>query len=81
MFFGFFPLALFLITLAQIIAIYVFGGVVGLVALLLAFLGGIFIGTGVFGILSVIVAFFIGWWSFSMEEKITFQDVIEMFKK
>ena len=81
MFSGFFPLALFLVTIAQIVAVYVFGGVIGLIALLLAFLGGIFIGTGMLGIILVIVAFFLGWWSFSMEEKITFPDVIEMFRR
>jgi hypothetical protein len=80
MFSGIFPLILVLITIGQIIAVYIFGGVIGLIALLLAFLGGIFIGTG-FGIILVIIAFFLGLWAFSMEEKITIQDVIELFKK
>jgi len=79
--FNWFSTTLTFLTIIQIIMVYVFGGVIGLVALVLAFLGGIFIGTGILGIALVIIAFFVGWWSFSMEEKITFQDVIEMFRK
>lgn len=79
--FNWFSTILTFVAIIQIVMVYVFGGVIGLVALLSAFLGGIFIGTGILGIVLVIVAFFVGWWSFSMEEKITFQDVIEMFRK
>ena len=81
MFSGFFPLALILLTIVQIILVYVYGGVIGWIALLLAFLGGIFIGTGMFGIILVIVAFFLGLWSFSMEKKITIMDVVEFFQE
>lgn len=81
MFSSWFPLILFILTLIQIIAVYIYGGVIGLIALLLAFLGGIFIGTGILGIVLVVIAFFLGLWAFSMEDKITIQDIIKLFKK
>ncbi len=81
MFSGIFPLVLILLLIIQIVAVYAFGGVIGLIALLLAFLGGIFIGTRVLGIILVIIAFFLGVWAFSMKDKITIQDVIELFRR
>ncbi len=81
MFSGVFPLILIGITLIQILLVYVYGGVIGWIALILAFLGGIFIGTGVLGIVLVVIAFFLGLWAFSMEDKITIQDIIKLFKK
>jgi len=79
--FGWLPLILFILTLIQIITVYIYGGVIGWVALILAFLGGILIGTGVLGIVLVVIAFFLGLWAFSMEDKITIQDIIKLFKK
>ena len=80
MFSGIFPFILFIIAAIQIIAVYAFGGVIGLFALLLAFLGGTFISNGILGIILVVIAFFLGLWAFSMKEKITFQNIIELFK-
>jgi hypothetical protein len=79
--FNWFSTILFFLAVIQILLVYIYGGVVGLVALLLAFLGGIFIGNGLLGIVLVVIAFFLALWAFSMEDKITIKDIIELFKK
>ncbi len=76
-----FELILFLATIIQIGAVYHYGGVIGLIALLSAFLGGIFIGNAMVGIILLLVGFGLGYLAFSMEEKITFLDVIDFFRE
>lgn len=74
--FGWAYFALALIPIAQIISVYILGGLVGLLALLLAFLGGVFITTTV-GIFILFISIPIGFWAFSMERKITFCDALK----
>ena len=69
----------FLIPLAQIILVHNWGGVLGLFALLLAFIGGIFIGSEI-GILTIFLGIGLGFVSFSMNNKITLSDVIELLR-
>ena len=71
-----------LISIIQIMAIYYWGGVIGLLALILAFLGGVLIvKSTIFAILLIFVGIALGSWAFSMENKITIQDIIEGFRK
>lgn len=78
--FGWFTFMLFMITLIQIGAVYAYGGVFGLVSLILAYLGGIFIGSGALGVILVIIAMLIGSWCFSEGNKISFQEFRNFFR-
>ena len=80
-FFGWFTPILFFLTIIQVLLVYIYGGVFGLLALLFAYLGGIFIGKGVLGIIFVIIAFFVGYWSFKTDKKISILDIVEIFRK
>jgi len=80
-FFGWqFSLILFMITLVQISAVHYYGGMAGILALILAFLGGIFIGTGLFGIALIIIGVLLGLWAFKTERKISIMDVIDLIR-
>lgn len=79
--FGWVSAILLVITFVQIVSVYALGGVVGLIALLLGFLGGMFIGAGIWGIVMIAVAFYLGWWSFKNDNNITISDVIDFVRK
>lgn len=74
-------LLIFGVPIVQIVAVYCYGGVVGWLALLLAFLGGIFIGTGIWGVILVLAGMSLGYFAFSMDPKIGILDVIEFIQK
>lgn len=78
--FWWFNLIMILLAIAQILLVYQFGGVIGWLALLLAFLGGIFIEVKMSGIILIIIAFFLGLWAFSMKPKLMIKDAIEFFR-
>lgn len=66
-----------IIPLVQIFITYCIGGVIGLIALVFAFLGGIFI-YSIIGILLVSIGIILGFYSFSTEKKISFLDIYDL---
>ena len=81
-FFGWqFSLILFLATLFQIGLVYSYGGMWGILALILAYFGGIFIGTGYLGFALIFIAIPLGIWSFKTDKKVSFIDFIEFIYK
>ena len=61
------------VPIFQILMTYNWGGMIGLLALLLAFIGGIFIGN-IVGILLAFAGVIVGYYSFSSDNKISFSD-------
>ena len=64
-----------IVPVIQILMTYGYGGILGLLALLMAFIGGIFI-SSIIGIFLIFAAIALGLYSFSSEEKICLSDII-----
>ncbi|WP_407283206.1 hypothetical protein V7O61_14475 [Methanolobus sp. WCC1] len=63
------------LPIIQVLIVYAWGGVLGLLALIMAFIGGIFI-SSIIGIFLIFVAIGLGLYSFSSEDKIYLSDIV-----